>query len=170
VANRLQWGPAVIAGVLGSELTDSADELWEERFERLFPGLIPEIQEHQLDFDNCRNQQALANMVILGGSEALRAELEVSDICALISSVASCWKELSKDIGSRVFYARYDEQARQLRMSIIKGKLKCGLPFKAPLKLTAYPGPIASQYLRGSDHVVWDELWNVTWGQTAESG
>lgn len=145
-------------------------DLWEKRFGVLFPGLLTNLQEARLTFEDGRETQALENMVYVSGAAGLREKLPVSDVCSVIRSVADRWNCRCKSIGSRVFYAWYDDQAGQLRMSIIAGELQFGLPFKAPIRLVAHPEPVAGQYLRGTDVVAWDELEPASTGELASSG
>lgn len=144
-------------------------QLWEKRFSELFPGLLTDLQESPLNFENGRNAQATENMVYVGGAANVRGRLPLSDVCAVIQSVAHRWECRSKGVGKRIFYVWYDEQAAQLRMSVILGDLKSGLPFKAPIKLVEHPEPVARQYLDGTDIVAWGELEPVGIDEFADS-
>ena len=153
----------------GFNVVGSMTELWAKRFETSFPGLLTTLQETPLSFENGQDTQALENMVYVDGASGLRERLSVADVCSFVHSVADRWRSRSGDFGARVFYAWYDEQAWQLRMSMIAGELLAGLPFRAKVTLLSDPEPVAQQYLQGADLVRWNELELADSGNTTPS-
>jgi hypothetical protein len=84
------------------------------------------------------------------------------EIGRALRQIASAWLAHAQGQGGGTFYAWYDEQAGQLRMSMTSA-LPEALPFGAPVQQAASPTDIARLVLRDDSPGIigWDELHDV---------
>lgn len=107
------------------------------------------------------------------GTENMRAVIlsrgcDPRDVVDLLNEAADTWlaRARSAGIGPATFYAWYDEQAGQLRLSLVPGEADA-LPFTGSIELVASPHDVVTAALStwNPGMIPWVELTETSWDE-----
>ncbi|WP_216321318.1 hypothetical protein [Deinococcus aestuarii] len=114
----------------------------------VFLADIQEWTDTDLVFSSIKNQEARGNLCCISISYDLAQQISTSALAGTLSIIRDSWQKRLAEYGKSTgnFYAYLDEQASQLRFSLISG-VESSLPFGCPVDDSATLEEIVANFL-----------------------